>query len=367
MLFFLCSGILRPITGFEEEIQNFMDTSVVTPLFAAYLSGNQKYSEIIHLELLKVANSGIKEFQMIEVNCSLHHEICLEHQITEFPSFYLYNSPIIEIRQKYNGKIEGESIKKFVIDELDKISHPIIAIRNYGQIVLKDKQFSVPVCSVTLPPSILYGLNLGSQQIGNPLHVQSSIRQFLRIVQSPYCSINYRGYFKYHNMLKFIYDNRFSHIHQYTMREISTYRPDGQLVLLVCDENITDSEIDILHDLSFKFCGYLDIGWISARDEAKTRTLFRHSNSNGSKLIYIDKTREISYSMNKQINYANARKFVLNITTNSILNDRQTDPKWPIALSLVLIFVISFLKVKGGKIYSKIRHRVLKSEFVQYW
>ncbi|EAY09380.1 hypothetical protein TVAG_418020 [Trichomonas vaginalis G3] len=151
------------------------------------------------------------------------------------------------------------------------------------------------------------------------------------------------------------------------MKEVISYNANEQIVLIVKKGKITANEMKILKDLSSKFCGKLDLGWIDLDSDPNAETLIPTSGRLSSNLVYIDKTRGISYVMTKAMNPANAIKFVTNITTNSLLNDRQTDPKWPLVFAATLVLITFLINWKCHRCCLWMMDKVERSEFVQYW
>ena len=344
----------------DATFGDFIIASIVKPFFVGFYDGNGSTSQIFLDTFKSLGDASNKDFSVTTINCSNYNELCVNLSINKLPSILLFRTQNPLFRKEYLGSLDLQEMIDFVHNKTSSSNKKLKKFDlRYFEI---EQEHSFPVVSQSLELYLSTGLDIISKTLDLTLYYSESQRNNLRIYVSPFCYRSYKGKKKFSPMSDFIYENRFSSTHLFTSHEIVHYNPKIPLILLANRGNINEIQKDFLVNLSYTLCDGYNLGWTDISNDKKAEHILHLTDYGQSTLIFLDRERKEVYKMMKPMTLLNAKHFVLNITTNSPLNDRETDPKWPIAFSFAIVVSIVIFKAKFGKHYDKLLHYLERSK-----
>lgn len=359
--FYSCFSAFKPIN--DDEFDDYVLSSMLSPILAGFYRGNNSLSKILTQRMEELGKHVENDFVTTVVNCSESVELCQNLSIKKIPSIILFNTPDFKFRTEYDGLLTVPDMLNFVEESTARARK---TFSGFQETDFVHRENSFAVCSTSVVESIQIGLEMMLPAFGHKLYYTKSPKQFLKIYTGKNCIRKYSGAHRYKKMLDFIYNNRFSQTHQFTYREIIDYNPSVPLVLLASRGKITEGQIDILSNLSAAYCNDYNFGWTNVNADKRAESMLHIEDHEPSTFVYIDRANKVVYKMMKPFTIFNSKQFVMNITTNSVLNDRETDPKWVIVLAFFVIASICIFKVRFNKNYEKIMNWITKIQ-IPWW
>ena len=358
--YFISFTISKYFSVTDTSFPDFIISSIAKPFFVAFYNGNGPVPSLIIDTFSDLGEAVNKDFTVGTFNCSNYNEVCINLSIKKLPSMLLFQSPNPLFRKEYEGSMDIQEITDFLHNQTSLSSKKLKKFDlRYFEL---EQNHSIPVVSQSLELYLSTGIEVIAKTLDLTLYSSSTQRQYLRIYVSPYCYRQYKGKKKFAQMIDFLFENRYSSTHMFSSHEIVHYNPKTPLILLANRGIINEMQRDFLINLSYSLCDGYNLGWTNIEEDKKAEHILHLTDYGQSTLVFLDRERNEVYKMMKPMTLHNAKHFVLNITTNSPLNDRVTDPKWPISLSFALLVLIIIFKVKFGKFYSQMLRNLEQSK-----